>query len=78
MIDNAPRATLKTALRRWGFNDQAFSVMDDEDMIAELTSIRANLITAAYAPEDCESCEVNEATCRECAVEALEENGFIA
>lgn len=30
-------------------------------------------IEAAYAPEDCEACEINGGTCWECAADALED-----
>lgn len=35
------------------------------------------IINAAYAPEDCEGCEIEETTCQECIDDALEERGII-
>ena len=35
-----------------------------------------DIVRNAYAPEDCESCEVAGGTCQECAEDALEEAGI--
>jgi hypothetical protein len=39
---------------------------------------RAEVIAAAYAPEDCEECEMREGTCIECAAEALLDAGLLS
>jgi len=42
----------------------------------ELQTRILQIIADAYAPEDCEQCEGNEGTCRECAEDALHDAGI--
>lgn len=64
---------------RRGYNYVMITSMKDPRPTTDALAIaayRLEVITAAYAPEDCEDCEMSEGTCLECAIDALEEHGF--
>lgn len=50
-------------------NDTAPRPINRDELLA--------IIDAAYAPEDCEACEIEETTCEECIADALDERGII-